>query len=34
MDVGINCDTTAVTDPGLLRRCIEESIAELIAVGS
>jgi WS/DGAT/MGAT family acyltransferase len=34
MDVGVNVDTAAVTDPDLLCRCIEEGIAEVVAAGS
>ena len=30
MDIGINIDTAAVDDPELLRRCIAESLAELV----
>jgi len=34
MDVGLACDTAAIDDPDLLRRCIEEGLAEVIAAGS
>lgn len=34
LDIGLNIDAGAVDDPELLRRCIEESFAELIAAGS
>jgi hypothetical protein len=30
LDMGLNVDTAAVTDPELLRRCVEESMRELI----
>ncbi len=30
LDMGLNVDTAAVTDPELLRRCIEDSMRELI----
>ena len=33
MDVGLNCDTAAVTDPGLLKTCIEDGIAEVVKAG-
>jgi hypothetical protein len=33
-DVGLNIDAAAVDDPELLRRCVEESFAELIAAGT
>ncbi|HVF32956.1 MAG TPA: wax ester/triacylglycerol synthase domain-containing protein [Acidimicrobiales bacterium] len=32
LDMGLNVDTAAVDDPGLLKACIEESFAELLAV--
>jgi WS/DGAT/MGAT family acyltransferase len=34
MDVGLACDTAAIDDPDLLRRCVEDGIAEVIAAGS
>lgn len=34
MDVGINCDTAAVADPRLLRRCIEAEVRRVIEAGS
>jgi WS/DGAT/MGAT family acyltransferase len=34
LDIGLNIDVGAVDDPGLLRRCIEEAFAELLAVAS
>jgi WS/DGAT/MGAT family acyltransferase len=34
MDVGVNIDTAAIADPAALTRCIEESLAEVIAAGS
>jgi hypothetical protein len=34
MDVGVNCDTAAIDDPGLLRQCIEDGIAEVITAGT
>ncbi|NBT37779.1 MAG: DUF1298 domain-containing protein, partial [Actinobacteria bacterium] len=30
LDMGLNVDTAAVSDPELLRRCVEESMRELI----
>jgi WS/DGAT/MGAT family acyltransferase len=32
LDMGVNIDTQAVTDPALLRRCLEQAFAELVAV--
>ena len=32
LDMGVNIDTQAVTDPALLRRCLEQAFAELQAV--
>ncbi len=32
LDMGLNVDTAAVDDPGLLRECIRESFAELVAL--
>lgn len=32
LDMGVNIDTQAVTDPALLRRCLERAFAELQAV--
>lgn len=32
LDMGVNIDTQAVTDPALLRRCLERAFAELLAV--
>ena len=34
MDVGLSCDTVAVTDPALLRRCIEDAIQATIEAGA
>jgi len=34
MDVGINCDTAAVADPRLLRRCIEDEVERVIKAGA
>jgi diacylglycerol O-acyltransferase / wax synthase len=34
MDVGLNVDTNAVADPGLLRACLVDSIDSLIAAGA
>ena len=31
LDMGLNVDTAAVEDPDLLRRCIEDSMRELIS---
>ena len=31
MDIGLNCDAAAVADPELLRRCIEDALADLVA---
>jgi diacylglycerol O-acyltransferase len=33
MDVGVNIDTAAVDDPGLLKTCIEEGVAEVLKAG-
>jgi hypothetical protein len=33
LDMGLNIDTAAVDDPGLLRECIRESFEELLAAG-
>jgi hypothetical protein len=30
MDVGLNCDTAAITEPVRLRRCIEDAFNELL----
>ena len=34
LDVGVNTDTGAVSDPDLLVRCLRESLAEVIAAGT
>jgi diacylglycerol O-acyltransferase / wax synthase len=34
LDFGINLDPAAVTDPGALLECLEESFADLISVAS
>lgn len=34
LDIGLNIDAGAVDDPVLLRRCIEDAFAELVAAGS
>jgi diacylglycerol O-acyltransferase len=34
LDMGVNIDAAAVDDPDLLRQCLEDSFAELIAAGS
>jgi WS/DGAT/MGAT family acyltransferase len=34
LDMGLNVDAAAVEDPDLLRNCLEESYAELLAAGS
>ena len=31
LDMGVNIDTAAVTDPELLRKCLEKAFADLIA---
>ena len=31
LNLGLNCDTGAITDPGLLRRCITSAVADLHA---
>jgi len=31
LDMGVNIDTAAVTDPDLLRRCLERAFADLLA---
>jgi hypothetical protein len=33
LDLGLNIDTAAIDDPGLLRGCVEESFAELGKLG-
>ena len=32
LDMGVNIDTAAVTEPGLLRECLEKAFADLLAV--
>jgi WS/DGAT/MGAT family acyltransferase len=34
LDMGVNIDLAAIDDPDLLRRCLEDSYAELLAAGS
>jgi WS/DGAT/MGAT family acyltransferase len=34
LDMGVNIDTAAIDDPGLLRACLEDAFGELIAAGS
>lgn len=34
MDVGISCDPVAVSDPGLLRQCIEDGLQAVIKAGA
>ncbi len=34
LDMGLNVDAAAIEDPDLLRRCLEESYAELLAAGT
>lgn len=33
LDLGLNCDTAAIDDPGLLRDCISDAFAQLISLG-
>lgn len=33
LDLGLNCDTGAISDPALLRRCIQDAAAELHSLG-
>jgi WS/DGAT/MGAT family acyltransferase len=33
LDLGLNIDTAAINDPGLLRSCFEEAFAELVKIG-
>ena len=33
LDMGVNIDTAAIDDPDLLRTCLEDSFAELVAAG-
>jgi WS/DGAT/MGAT family acyltransferase len=33
LDMGVNIDTAAIDDPGLLRQCLEDAYAELLGVG-
>ena len=32
LDLGLNCDTAAIDDPGLLRDCIEDAFAQLLSL--
>ena len=33
LDMGLHVDPAAVSEPELLRRCLEEAIGDLVAVG-
>jgi hypothetical protein len=33
LDLGLNVDTAAIDDPGLLRKCIEDAFADLVVLG-
>lgn len=34
LDMGLNCDAAAVTEPALLKRCLDRAIADFLAIAS